>query len=287
MEVAQPRQLLGIELRRCRRLAGLNGRDLASQLGITQAKVSRIETARFRPEIAIVRAWLKATNADEATTTRLLELGRKAQTDVSGWRASFRGSMAGRIRELGKQDAVASRVRHFQPFMIPGIFHTADYARAALKAVRPAPEAEVEAAVLARLERGDRILTSGLPAYEIILTELALRWTPLDAPPSARAGTLARLRSGVHRQHVTVRVVPADAPTRQAPMCAFVMYEYSSGEQPTVDVELPAVEMRFADPEDVAAFDVAWQRMADAALPPQESLQFIAELERSLSHPEE
>jgi transcriptional regulator with XRE-family HTH domain len=269
-------------LRALRLRAGLSGEQLAERIGTSQSRVSRTETARYRADLDMVRRWLDATGADAETSTRLLDLADDALVEVATYRSIFRGSLAAEQQARIRQDAAAARLRHFQPFMIPGPLHTEAYARAALLAARVADETGIDEAVAARLERGARLRRRGAPRYHVILTELALRWRPLGTTPEDHAEALDAVIAASQARSITVQVVPADTPTRRAPMCAFLITEFpAEGSEPTiVQVELPAVEMTFVGVDDVRAFESVWDQMADAALSPQESVKFVAGLLR-------
>lgn len=280
-EPLRPRETLGKELKALRLQAGLTGTELAALIGVTQARVSRVETARFRPDPSEVERWLEATGADKATRQQVRQLAASAVTEVTSYRTIFRGSLLNAQQALLRQDAKAQRIRHFQPYMVPGMFHTAAYARAAMLAVRTTEDG-VDEAVEARLERGRRLRSPGAPEYHAIVTEAALRWQPLNFKPADRAEVWRQLLAGAEPPNITVQVIPTDAPMRQAAMCAFMITQFrTETEEPTlVQVELPAVEMSFSGSEDVAAYETVWQRMADAALSPQESAELIAGLLR-------
>jgi transcriptional regulator with XRE-family HTH domain len=278
----RPRERLGTELRALRLKAGLSGEQLAERIGTSQSRVSRTETARYRADLDMIRRWLDATEADEETRQRLLELAGEALVEVATYRSIFRGSMATEQQARIRQDAAAVRMRHFQPFMIPGPLHTERYARAALLAARVADETGVDDAVAARLERGERLRRPEATDYHVILSELALRWRPTETSAKDHADALRALLAAAKAPSITVQVIPADTPTRRAPMCAFLITEFppEAGEPTIVQVELPAVEMTFVGVEDVAAFEAVWQHMADAALSPQKTAKFIAGLLR-------
>jgi transcriptional regulator with XRE-family HTH domain len=278
----RPRERLGRELRALRLRAGLSGEQLAERIGTSQSRVSRTETARYRADLDMVRRWLEVTGADDETGARLVGLADDALVEVATYRSIFRGSMATEQQARIQQDATAARLRHFQPFMIPGPFHTGTYARAALLAARVADETGLDEAVAARLERGKRLRRKGAPKYHVILTELALRWRPLDATAADHAEAIRTVQAAARVPSITVQVVTADTPTRRAPMCAFLITEFAPtvGEPTIVQVELPAVEMTFVGVDDVLAFESVWEHMADAALSPQESAKFIAGLLR-------
>ena len=276
----RPRQQLGTELRRLRLLARLTQPEMARRLGLSQAKVSRLETGSYRPAIDVVRAWLEVTDVAAELRERLLALTEAAQTDTTGWREIFRGSMAAGQHKLLSQDAAAQKIRHFQPFQVPGPFHTAEYARIALLAFRLAGEADIDDAVELRLERGRRLRRPEGPEYHAIVTEMALRFMPKGAGPGARPGVWRELIASREIPRVTVQVIPADTPMSQAPMCAFIISDFrpDTGEPTVVDVELPAMEITTSRPEDVATYEVAWRRLEEAALDPNDSLAFIAKM---------
>jgi len=226
----------------------------------------------------MVRRWLEATDADEETGARLLDLADDALVEVAAYRSIFRGSMATEQQARIRQDAAATHLRHFQPFMIPGPLQTQKFARAALLAARVADESGIDEAVAARLERGKRLRRRGAPKYHVVLTELALRWRPLDATTDDHADAIRAVLAAARVPSITIQVVTADTPSRRAPMCAFLITEFPRrADEPTiVQVELPAVEMTFIGVEDVLAFESVWEHMANAALSPQESAKFIA-----------
>ncbi|MGH3889767.1 MAG: helix-turn-helix domain-containing protein [Pseudonocardiaceae bacterium] len=277
----RPRERLGRELRSLRVLAGLTGPQLAERIGVTQSRISRSERARFRVDLDVVRRWLDATNADATTRERVLALAQDAATEIAEYRTIFRGSLFNAQQALIQQEAAARRVRHFQPFQIPGPFQTPAYARVALQSGRVGDLSGLDEAVAARMERGEQLRRPGAPEYHVVLTELALRYRPVAITDADRQTAWRKLRAASERPNIIVQVIPADAPMRQAPMCAFIITEFRELAEPTiVGVELPAVEMHFSGTDDLAAFETAWQRLADAALDPQQSRKLIAALLR-------
>lgn len=275
---ARPRQRLGRELRQLRLVAGLSGQELGTRIGITQTRVSRIETAVYRPPMAAVAAWLDGTDADPETRARLMLLAKEAQTDVGGWRAVFRGSLSARQHQLTQQDAVAVRVRQFLPFALPDILQTPDYGRAEVRARRADSPGDVDAEVAARMARADRIRRRSALGYHVVLTELALRWMPGDLTDEERTAVWEAFPCFAAPPHVTIQVIPAERRVTRAPSCGFLVYDYAGDEQSTVDVELPAALLQFADADEVGAFDAAWTYLTEIALDPHESLNLVRHL---------
>src|SRR4051794_1766958 len=73
---AQDRCDLATALRDLRTASGLSGERLARRCGMSQSKVSRIETGRLLPTVVDVDRMLTALGVDTATRTGLLALTR-------------------------------------------------------------------------------------------------------------------------------------------------------------------------------------------------------------------
>lgn len=276
----RPRERLGRELRAQRLKADLTGSQLAELIGASQSKVSRTELAKFRAPMEMVQKWLNATGADAATRERILEVASQAVVEVESYQNIFRGSLVTGQRIALQQEIASARIRHFQPFMIPGLLQSPEYARAALIAARVAGEADIDEAVETRMERGRRIQRPGASTYHVIMTEAALRWIPMGVPRSARVEAWETVLSGVTPRHITMQVIPLDTPMAQAPLCGFVLTEFrpETDEVAIAQVELPPVDMTFSGPTDLEAFEVVWDRMVEAALSPRESTQYLRRL---------
>jgi hypothetical protein len=253
---------------------------MGRRLGLSQAKVSRMETGAYRPDIDVVRAWLEIVGPEDSVRERLLALTEAAQTDAVGWREFYRGSVTAGQRKLLRQDAAASRIRHFQPFQVPGPFQTAEYARQAILATRLGDEDDIDEAVALRLERGRRLRAPGAPEYHAIITEAALRFRPRSVDAAAHRGVLREILASGEVPNVTVQVIPLDATPDLAPMSAFIISDFraDTGEPAVVDVELHVMEVTTSRPDDVDGYEKVWRQMRNAALDPEESLAFIARL---------
>jgi transcriptional regulator with XRE-family HTH domain len=268
----RPRERLGRELRQRRLLAGYSGPQLAELIGVTQSKVSRTETAKFRPDISVIRRWLDVTGTTLADHDRIMSLAEDAATEIVEYRSIFRGSLLTGQATLIKQDAAAQSVRHFQPFQIPGPLQPPQYARNALRSIRTHDETELEEAVAARMQRGERLRAQEATTYHVILTEPALHYRPWGVTDAEQREAWRKVLEFAAAPSITVQIIPLTAPFRQAPMCAFILTRFQDPADPTiVQVELPAVEMTFSGTADLDAFEKSWQYMVEAALDPEES----------------
>ena len=267
---------LGAQLRVIRRSRGLSGKELAERVGISQSKVSRIENGDLWPPIADITAWLDACYVDQATRDRVFGLAEAIEHGVTTLRDLHRGSLEVRQLELVNLDATASRIRHFQPLVVPGLFHTAEYARACIIAANLHGERDVTAAVRARVERVARMRQPDAPAYHAILTEAALRWRPAaDVDP--RPGVWQSILDTADVDTITVQVIPTGTPMTALPTSGYTIHTFPAGD-PLVIVETAAAEITFAGDAETADFATVFDRMAAAALTPADSLAFIAQL---------
>jgi len=279
---ARALERLGRQLRALRLKAGLSGEQLAERIGTNQARVSRTELAKFRASLDMVRRWLDVTGAEEAERQELLKLAEQSLVEMESYRYIFRGSLDTGQQIALQQEDVSARIRHFQPFMIPGLLQTPAYARAVLTAGRVADETGLEEAVQTRMKRGERIREPGAAAYHVVLMEQALRWQPLGITAAERADAWRHVLDVAQDEHIIVQVIPLDAPTGRIPLCGFVITEFrpEAGESPVAQVELPPVDLTFHGDKDLAAFEQLWRAMCEAALSPQESMKYVRGLLR-------
>lgn len=274
------RQLLGRELRRVRDEAGISGPQLAAATSISQPKISRLEQGQHRPKIPDVEAWLDASRVTGDERARLMQLARDAQTEITGLRTLLRGSIATRAREFLAMDAATRQVRQFQPFIVPGIAHTEEYAAACIVAANLTGEPDVEKAVEFRMRRGDRFRAENGPAYHMVVTEAALGFRPAVADlDRVVAETCRKLLKTARCANITFQVIPAEAVMTALPQCSFSIFDWANADDPTlVQIETPAAEVTYTDVEDVQAFETVWSRMCAAALDPDESTTFLQRL---------
>jgi transcriptional regulator with XRE-family HTH domain len=271
------RRRLGSLLRVIRSRAGLSGPQLARLMSVNQSTVSRIETAERWPSLADIEAWLDACGVEEAERARVIALAEAIEHGVTAIRDLHRGSLEIRQREMIDVDAHARALRHFHPTLITFPFHSAAYARACIEAANFGRLADVDAAVEARLQRGERLRGDATP-YHVVLTEAALRWVS-SAGPEATAESLRLLFEATAARTITVQVIPSGTPMTALPQVGFFIVDWNQPDEPSmVIVETPAAELTFVGADECADFEESWQRMVTAALGPAASRDLITEL---------
>ena len=285
MTTGQPREpriqraRLGSELRRLRTLAGLSGADLARQLEVSQKTISRIEHGDSLPSLSQVTAWAHAvgTTADRlAVLTGLLEA---AVNEVATFRGKLTGGLAAVQLEVYELESSSGTIRNFQAGTIPGLLQTAEYARRVMEMANIRNDANLTAAVTARLER-QQALHDKNRHFEFLMTEAALRWRP--GPPELRAAQLDHVAALATLDTIDLGVIPVDTEMHAITRCSFILYEDRNGGQPpVVAVETPHASLYASDAADVELYRDQFALFRQSAMYGADALAFI----RAIAHP--
>jgi transcriptional regulator with XRE-family HTH domain len=202
---------VGAALARLRRRAGLTGQQLGQRTGMSQAKISKIETGAVNvtPEDVEHLARELGASADEIDRLahraeqhrdRMLDFGRN---DPATWQ-----------HEIAQLEIETVEFRVFQPAVLSGLLQTSEYARAVLASVQGTWTATVTPrssgvaeAVSARVHRQE-ILDDPSKQFHFVVPETLLR--NLLAEPADMLGQLRRLRDVARQDNVTLRMIPED-----------------------------------------------------------------------------
>ncbi len=256
------RRSLAARLKRLRLDAGLTTTQLARATGISQGKISKIETAAQSARLDHVDSWAHACHADTETRDQLLELAHAALTEASAWRREHSAGMAAKQRGVARWEQRAARIRDFQAALIPGLLQTRSYASTVLAMVDASEQRDLAAAVSARLDR-QHILVQPAPQLELIVAEAALAWSLPDGDqvwPEQRR----RLIDATTDQRLRLGVLPSAAPGPPR-LNSFRIYDFADTGEQLVVVETFAAELYHEDPRDVAVYAETFEALSAAA----------------------
>jgi transcriptional regulator with XRE-family HTH domain len=285
-EVGGTRERLASELRRLRDLSGLSGRDLAGRLGISQSKVSRIESGATMPSLPEVRAWARAVSATEDTARRLVAITEEAFTQVQAWRSALRDRPHLQGETL-RREGRARRSQTFQPSVVPGLLQTAEYARRVFTLFGEVPygSEELAAAVAGRLDRQLALYEDGRQ-FDFLITESALRWRP--GPPRLLLAQLDRIASLSTLENVRIGLIPSDVTAVTYTSHGFVIFDGGSDDaasgadedapDPSVTVDVIHAVLHVSGPDDVELYRRRWQLLSEMALFGDQARAFLARL---------
>jgi transcriptional regulator with XRE-family HTH domain len=268
---------LASEVRALRSEAQLTADQLGKRIGRSRADISRLENGHVVDQADII-AILDAVGVDGDRWTQIVTIAREA--GERGWWESNK-TMGDRQALYANLEAGAATICEYQQTFVPGLLQLPEFVRARVDAeakLKPgSPNAD---GVLAgRLGRQRMLRRPGGPTYEAIVDEVAV--SRLAAPPEVIKKQLYHLATTVNTDpKVTLRVLPVQARIGDyaVPRCTFSMYTYPDpGDPAVVAVDTVTSDLILTDLAEVQPYIELYQRVRDAALPPDESLDLLTQ----------
>jgi transcriptional regulator with XRE-family HTH domain len=217
-ELGQRKDELATALREARKQAGLTGDRLAARCGISQSKISKIETGKVLPSATDVERILSSLGVGGELTADLMALARLANMEFQSVRASLRRGLHQKQRELAALEADSRHIRFFLPLMITGLLQTPEYARASL-ANFPGDHPQT---IAKRLDRQANLYNS-VKRFTFVLTEAAVRWQLCE--PRVMAVQMGRLASLSELPNIRLGIIPLDKYVPDGPLNTFTVYD--------------------------------------------------------------
>jgi transcriptional regulator with XRE-family HTH domain len=273
---------LAAELRALRTDAGLTHEQLAKRIGQSRAQISRLENGHVVDQADIIQI-LDTLGVDGDRWTQIITIAREA--GERGWWESNK-AMGERQAMFANLEAGAATIREFQMTFIPGLLQTPEFTRARVEADRDAGSVgyNPRKAVEARMGRQRMLRRPGGPMYEVIIDEVAVR--RLAAPTEVVKKQLYQLAATVNgHPKITVRVLPVDAVIGgfSVPRSAFSLYTFPDPNDPTVvTVDTVTDDLVLTDEDAVRRYDELYGRLREAALPMNDSLEFLIQAAKAL-----
>jgi transcriptional regulator with XRE-family HTH domain len=257
-------------VRTLRRDAGLTGVELARLVGISQSRISRIETGHLIPQNDEVDRLADALGADANTRQQLHDQAHAARSSMRSWRSLHAQGFPRHQQQIGQWEQTAARIRLFQPNIVPGLLQTAQYARHAIELATQVQD--IPSAVAARMAR-QAILYEHGKSFEVLMTEGALRWR--IAPTDVHVGQLRHLTSLATLDNLSLGIIPWHAKVAAHQTTMFCLFDERSAY-----VELSNGEVATEDRQDVADYMAVFAALSESAVTGDDA---IAELERITS----
>ena len=217
-DLGQRKEELAAALREARKRAGLTGDRLAARCGISQSKISKLETGKVLPSVTDVERILSALGVSDEQQRELAALARLANTEFQSVRAALRRGLHQKQRELAALEADAHHIRFFLPLMITGLLQTPEYARASL-ANFPGDHPQ---AIAKRLDRQE-LLYDASKRFTFVLTEAAVRWQL--CAPRVMAVQMDRLASLSALPNIRLGVITLDTYVPDGALNTFTIYD--------------------------------------------------------------
>jgi transcriptional regulator with XRE-family HTH domain len=273
---------LADELRRLRRRVRLTGKDVATTLGWSEAKLSRIENGLARVKRSDLEAFMDLYEVAEPHRSELAALADESRQ--TGRLEGFEGEVPEGHARFMQAEQEAEAMWNWEPQVVPGLLQVENYTRALLRpwtAILARPPAEIERRVETRLLR-QSVLSKTPPLELLFVIDQSVLLRGFAAPPVMR-DQLDHLIEMSEHPNIELRIFPIGGnPASQT--AAFVYFRW----RPIHGVSAPdAVALEhfhgtiFIESEQyVHAYRVLFNALREASLSPQASRDTLAKVSR-------
>ena len=284
-----PRRQLGRYLRELRGAAGLTARTAARELERSEPTLWRVETGQTSVRSLDVEQMCRLYGAPDDLTKVLMALAK--ETKARGWWQAYGDAVPEWFDLYIGLEAAATRISWYEPELVPGLFQTAEYASALIRAHLPdESDVEIERRVELRIGR-QAILRRPVdpPLLKVALRETILRCSV--GAPGVMAAQLRRLVEASELPNVTICVVPFSAGLNSGMLTgSFEILRFppngggQDSEPPTVFSDLFTGALYLDKPNEVARYDRAFGEIWDAALDPEASRALLRQAAEALGN---
>jgi transcriptional regulator with XRE-family HTH domain len=216
---------LAHELRRLREERKITMEHLAEKIGWEQSKISRVENARSRTTGGDVMELCSVYGIEGEQLDELVRLARESR--IRGWWHPYQDVLKEGFSDFLSFEAAATTCRGFEVSVVPGLFQTAEYARALFRSSTGLTDEQIDRSVRVRLARQER-LTNGENPLDVwqILDESALR--RLVGDPGMMKVQFQHLLELGQLSNVSLQVLPFAAGVHAAIDGPFVLLGFES-----------------------------------------------------------
>lgn len=267
---------LAQELRQLRAEADLTQAQMAKKIGKNRIDLSRLESGHTATQ-ADVLSILEVLNIEGARWTKIATIAREASEQ--GWWEGVK-NIGERQAFIANLEAGSSRIQGYEQTFMPGLLQTPEFVRARSEATQTLEPVSgtVEGIIAGRAGRRRMLRRPDGPSVELVLDEGAVH--RLAAPPDVVKDQLYHLADAINTDaNVVLRVLPSSARIKDytVPRSAFTVFTYPDPDDPRiVTVDTVTSDLVLTDDEQVSAYERLYERLVDAALPPQASAEFLA-----------
>lgn len=288
------RRQLGRKLEALRKAAGLTMEQAAEQLDRARATLYRIENGaenvRFRA--ADVREMLTLYDAGHDDTELVLAMAAATRENKNWWHDYIGSGLPRWFQLYIGLEAAASRIRKYQPELVPGLFQTRAYAEQVFQMPGGSIDAkdhdEQARAIQLRIERQGLLTRFAAPQLSVIINEAVLR-RPVGSG-AIMTEQLHQILKAAELPNVTVQVLKFSAGLHAGAMSgAFSIMDFpqdSNGkevEPPVTYLEAATGAIYLDKAHEIAAYNSIWADMAGRALNESQSKNMIQQIAEEYS----
>ena len=269
------RRKLKAGLQKARGAAGLTQREAAQRLDWSESKLIRVENGEVSVSVTDLRAMLQLYGVtDQQAIEDLADAARGSRG--SSWWSGYRDVVSPKFALYLGQEASASSIRVFHPFLIPGLLHTDDYAFELLR-VHCGDEAARRIVEMRRQRQLNLLGHGDSPEVTFIFGEEALhRWI---GSPAVMQRQLQYLLDASEQNAISVEVIPFSAGAHPGLLGSFILLGFEDPAEHLLFVEgLSGDLVSRGDQEKVDRFTRYFDAMRKQALPADQAKALIEQL---------
>ena len=257
------RQRLGSKLRALRELAGLCNEDLAAELTLSPATVSRIESGDRLARLSEIDVWVRVTGAATIARDELVSLAEAAANQISPWQSRLRAGVDQTQRETAELEATAATIRCYDHAVVPGLLQVREYAQLVFE-MADVGDKDTTGTVEGRMHR-QAVLLDQSKQFLILITEAALRWRP--GPVTLQTDQLRHIRAVMVLPNIQIGILPLRGQAKVIYPESFQIYADRTDDADTlVVVELVTDEVTISEPASVALYLREFDRLRARAV---------------------
>jgi transcriptional regulator with XRE-family HTH domain len=279
------RRRLAAEIRKLRESRGLTTDGLARLMFYNRAKISRLENAQVRPDLAEIMNMLNTLEITGSQYDKFLKLAHEAAQ--KGWWDKYGVSMGPRQKLYADLEYNADTVREYNQTLMPAVLQAPEFISALVELdecqgkIDYVPERMADA----RMRRQRELLRPDGPSYETVLDESLIH--RLAVPPQAMIAQLHHMiRVVSEEERITVRVLLHDTrvPGGFLPMSSFYLYAFAEpGDPPIAVLETVTTDVVLTRRSEVERYAGMYDRLQKAALTREDSIAFLEQVANRLT----
>ncbi|WP_200307844.1 helix-turn-helix domain-containing protein [Streptomyces adelaidensis] len=261
--ISERQRRLGFELKQLREEAGLNAAEAAQRIGMSRAQLSHIELGRTS---ILTERLLELCRTYRCTDEPYIDaLVSMSEANGRGWWSVYKKRLGPGALNLAELEAEAVTLRMHESLFIPGLFQTADYARAIFNSPKLGFE-NIEDGLRFRVERQHILARENPPSVHAVIHEAALHMRFGSAQVVREQ--LVRLIELARLPHVTIQVYPFSAQAYAALSGNFVHAIPRTARLGTVVLDRATGSDYLREPTQLQQYNALFERLAENALNP-------------------
>lgn len=238
--------------------AGLTGRELSAATGWHFTRISKLEHGVQVPTDQDIRTWCAVCGAEDQAADLIVQ-ARAVSSMYMEWRRKTRAGMKQLMLSSVPLYERTKRFRIYELNVIPGLFQTADYARAMLAVWIEFLEAhdDLDAAVAAKMER-QSVIYDGTKTFAVLLEEASL--TTWSGSAETMLAQLDRLMSVMTLPNVSLGILPSMIERAAVGSAGFWIFD-----DQLVALETPTASIEVAQPQEIGLYARMFEQMSRVA----------------------